>query len=79
MFAGSNVYVRPSHGAKVRCMVDIEAIDLDKFVTICIDTLNNHAPSKKKFIRDNHLPFMNKELSKEIMRRTQLRNNFFEK
>ena len=41
-----------------------------------IDTLNNHAPSKKKYIRGNHLPFMNKELSKEIMHRTRLRSNF---
>ena len=24
--------------------------------------LNNHAPSNKKYIRGNHLPFMNKEL-----------------
>ena len=37
--------------------------------------MNNHAPSKKKYIRGNHLPFMNK-LSKEIMHRTRLRNNF---
>ena len=29
----------------------------------------------KKYIRGNHLPFMNKELSKEIMHRTRLRNN----
>ena len=56
--------------------LNIGAVDLNKFVTACIDTLNNHAPSKKKYIRGNHLPFMNKELSKEIMRRTRLWNNF---
>ena len=50
--------------------LNIEAIDLNKFITVCIDTLNNHVPSKKKYIRGNHLPFMNKELSKEIMHRT---------
>ena len=54
----------------------IEAIDLNKFITAYIDTLNNHASSKKKYIRGNHLPFMNKELSKEIMRTTRLWNNF---
>ena len=56
--------------------LNIEAIDLNKFITVCIDTLNNHAPSKKKYIRSNDLPFMNKELSKEIMHRTRLWNNF---
>ena len=28
--------------------LNIEVIDLNKFITVCIDTLNNHAPSKKK-------------------------------
>ena len=45
-------------------------------MTFCIDTLSNDALSKKKYIRDNYLQFMNKELSKEIMHRTRLRNNF---
>ena len=56
--------------------LNIEAIDLNKLITVCVDTLSNHAPSKKKYIRDNHLPFMNKELSKEIIHRTRLQNNF---
>ena len=47
--------------------LNIEPINLNEFVTVSIDTLNNHAPSKKKYIRGNHLPFMNKELFKEIM------------
>ena len=34
------------------------------FIKVCINTLNNHAPRKKKYTRGNHLPFMNKELSK---------------
>ena len=55
--------------------LNIEAIDLNKFITVCIDT-NNHAPSKKKYIRNNHLPLMNKELKKKIMHRTRLWNNF---
>ena len=56
--------------------LSIEAIDLSKFITVCIDTLNNHAPSRKKYIRGNHLLFINIELSKETMHRTRLRNNF---
>ena len=35
--------------------LNVEAIDLNKFITVCIDTLSNHASSKKKYIRDNHL------------------------
>ena len=31
-------------------------------------TLDEHAPLKKKYIRGNHLPFMNKELSKAIIK-----------
>ena len=56
--------------------LSIESIDLNIFVTVCIDTLNSRAPSKKKYIRGNHLPFLNKELLKEIMHRTRLRKNF---
>ena len=33
-------------------------------------------PLKKKYVRDNHSPFMNKSLSKAIMVRTSLRNIF---
>ena len=56
--------------------LNTEVIDLNKLVSVYIDTLNNIALTKKKCIRGNHLPFMNKELSKEIMDRTRLRNNF---
>ena len=47
--------------------LNIEPINFNEFVTVSIDTLNNHAPSKKKYIRGNHLPFRNKELFKDIM------------
>ena len=32
--------------------------------------------TQKKYARGNHIPFMNKALSKEIMPRTRLRNKF---
>ena len=38
--------------------------NLEKSIKVGIYTLNNHIPSKKKYPRGNHLPFMNKELSK---------------
>ena len=40
------------------------------------ETLNHHAPTKQKFVRGNHLPFMNKTLSKAIMHRTRFRNKY---
>ena len=39
-------------------------------------TLKKHAPSKKKYVRANEVPFITKTLSKEIMKRSSLRNKF---
>ena len=52
--------------------LNIKAIELNKFIAVCIGRLNDRAPSKKNYIRGNHLPFMNKELFKEVMHRTRL-------
>ena len=49
---------------------------LNEFLSICMDTLDQYAPCKQKYIRGNHLPFMNKTISKEIMKRTRFRNQF---
>ena len=38
--------------------------------------MNRHAPQKKKYVRGNNKPFMNKTLSQAIMQRTKLRNKF---
>ena len=35
-----------------------------------------HAPRKSKFVRSNHSPFMNRELSKAVMKKKQLCNKF---
>ena len=43
---------------------------------MCQSTLHQHEPRKQKYARGNHMPFMNKTLSKEIMKRTKLRNKF---
>ena len=37
---------------------------------------NMYAPLKKKYIRGNNSPFMNRILSKEIIKRSRLRNLF---
>ena len=39
-------------------------------------TLVKHAPSKTRYIRANQTPYMNKKLSKEIMKRSRPRNKF---
>ena len=41
-----------------------------------MDTLNSFAPIKKKYARGNQMPFMTKNLSKEIMTRSRLRNKY---
>ena len=46
------------------------------FCKICTETLNKHAPRKWKTIRENQSPFINKEISRAIMKRTELRNKF---
>ena len=38
--------------------------------------LEKHAPTKKKYVRANQAPFITKTLSKEIMKRSSLRNKF---
>ena len=42
------------------------------FFDICRTTLDQHAPRKKNYARGNHMPFINKTLSEEIMKRTKL-------
>ena len=49
---------------------------LASFTKIFIDTLNKHAPIKKKYIRANHANFVTKALRKAIMLRSRLRNIF---
>ena len=49
---------------------------LQKFCKTTMDTLNSFAPIKKKYARGNQMPFMTKNLSKEIMTRSRLRNKY---
>ena len=47
---------------------------LQRFCDISI--LNRHAPRKRKLARSNQMPFITKDLSKAIMKRSRLHNNF---
>ena len=51
----------------------------NRFCKISIDTLNSFAPIKNKFVRVYQIPFITKGLSREIMKRSRLRNNFSRK
>ena len=48
--------------------------DYDSFEKDLTNVLNKHAPLKRKSIRGNEKPHMNKPLKKAIMKRTKLRN-----
>ena len=51
-------------------------ISCEVFENLFMCILNEHAPMKKRYIRANNAPFMNKELCKAIMTRSRFRNIF---
>ena len=55
---------------------DISEADLTGFLDACRKSLDYHAPRKKKYTRANQAPFLTKEINKEIMTRSRLRNKF---
>ena len=55
---------------------DINNIHYQEFDNTVVDILNRHAPIKRKYIRANEAPFMNKEYKSAIMVRSKLRNKY---
>ena len=55
---------------------NIEISRLDIFIDTILSVLNRRAPNKKRSIRANQAPFMNKTLQQAIMKRSRLRNIF---
>ena len=53
---------------------DKKTMSYDTFKEIFMLILNRHAPNKKKIVRGNNAPFMNKKLSKAFMHRSKLKN-----
>ena len=51
-------------------------IECIHFEEIFLKTFNVHAPLKKRFLRANNSPFMNKQLCEAIMERYRLRNKY---
>ena len=67
-------YRQPQQLSHVRINNDDEGFN--NFLRICRYTLDKFTPCKKKDIRDNNAPFINKTLSKGIMKRSNLKNNY---
>ena len=57
-------------------MTNKETIQYDEFKDNFMKVLNWHAPRKKKIVRGNNAPFMNKVLSKAFMHRSKLKNQY---
>ena len=57
-------------------IVDMDIMTVEQFDLVFKTTLSRHAPLKKKTIRGNNAPFMNKILSKAFMHRSRLKNKF---
>ena len=57
---------------------NVERVDIcyDTFKLIFMELLNEHAKIKKKYVRANNAPFMNRQLSKAIMNRSRLKNRY---
>ena len=53
-----------------------EPLKFESFKNIVDKILEKHAPMKKRFVRANQVPFVDKKISKEIMKRSRLRNKF---
>ena len=52
------------------------SMDFEALKRTIVDTLDKQAPLKKKYLRANHSNFVAKELSKAIINRSRLRNQF---
>ena len=51
-------------------------LEFDRFKATLNETIQRHAPIKKRNVRENQGPFMNKRMSKEIMETSRLTNTF---
>ena len=53
-----------------------ENLSIDDFKSMIVETWDKHAPIKRKVVRGNNAPFMNKTLSKAFMKRSRLKNRY---
>ena len=57
-------------------ILKISPKDFSPFKNMVLEALNLHAPLKTKYLRVKHSSFISKDLSKDIMNRSKLRNQF---
>ena len=57
-------------------VMDVNCSNYALFETLFMEQLNKFAPMKKKYVRANNAPYMNKTLAKAIMNRTRLKNKY---
>ena len=53
---------------------DLSTMDYKNFKGAIIDSLNKHAPLKRKYLKANNSSFITNALNKAIMQRSKLRN-----
>ena len=51
-------------------------LEFDLFQAVLNEAIQKHAPIKRPYVRANQVPFINKTINKEIMKRSRLRNKF---
>ena len=51
-------------------------LEFDRFKTALDEAIQRHAPIKKRYVRANQAPFINKKINKEIIKRSRLRKKF---
>ena len=54
-----------------------DKVDVSNFKETIFNIFDKQAPFKQKYLRANEAPFMKKELDRERMKRSKLRNNFW--
>ena len=56
--------------------INLFHISNDDYVSLVMEVFNRHAPLKQKYVRANDSPFVTKNLRKEHMKRSRLRNKY---
>ena len=51
-------------------------LEFDQFNEVLDEVRQGHAPIKKRYVRANQTPFVNKKKNKETMKRSSIRNKF---
>ena len=60
----------------IKKLDNIRNINIDDFKNVFMALIDIYAPLKKKVVRGNNAPFMNKTLSKAFMHRSKLKNRY---